>query len=103
MTGSLTFQSWQDFQDFYNQLENRRLQSLKDNPVPKDFDFEEHFRRPRTSEEVAKSEKEFEKTKSFYSWLNDNRRSYDDHNYRPGFDMYVGFFLEQNNHFEFDR
>ena len=101
--GCMTFPSWQKFQDFYHQLENGRLQRLKDNPVPKDFDFAARFNRSRTSDEVAKADKEFEKVKSFYTWLSDNRDSYNGHSYRPGFDMFVDFFLEQNNRFNFDR
>ncbi len=78
------------------------MQCLKDNPVSKDFDLVAHFNRPRSSDEVEKAGKQFEKVKSFYTWLNDNRDSYNGHSYRPGFDMFVDFFLEQNDRFEFD-
>ncbi len=88
--GFMSFESSEELHDFIT-AENVRLKIEREKHEP--FDIKELRNHPRAKEQEARWQAETAKNGNFYQWLNDNRRQYDDHEWAPGINAYLEFFL----------
>lgn len=84
----------------YIDTESARLEAEREKHEP--FDIKEFLDRPRTKADEAEWQAEMAKNGNFYQWLNDNRDQYNNHEWAPGINAYLNFFLGKVSQLPYD-
>ncbi len=98
--GFMSFETSEELQKFID-AENFHLEADFKKHEP--LDIKGFLNRPETKEQKAEWQAEKLKNGEFFQWLNDNHHQHDKHEWAPGINEYLDFFLGKVRQLPYDK